>query len=134
MRPHTELQDRIWILAVFLCMAGIANGQPELPEGDGKQQMEQLCTGCHSLQPIISVRHTEAEWRAEVDNMVGLGAEGTDHEFNAVVKYLSRNYGKSDLSWLLYCAGAGLLFGVLLLGRYRRFRRNPRQENQAVDC
>lgn len=107
------------LLAAFLCVCGIAKGGPELPEGAGKQEVEQLCTGCHSLQPIVSVRHTQTEWRAVVDNMVGLGAEGTDYQMNAAVEYLSQHYGKSRLSWPLYCAGAGLLFGVLLLGRYR---------------
>lgn len=122
-------QSRIWILAVFLCLSGIARSQPELPDGDGKQQVEQLCIGCHSLQPIVTIRHSQAEWRAEVDRMVGLGAEGSESDLNLVVEYLSSQYGKSDFTWLLYCAGAGLVL-VLLLGRYRR--RSRKQENRTA--
>jgi hypothetical protein len=124
MNPLTRPRGPSWILgAIFLCTAGMGASQ-ELPEGEGKQQVEQLCTSCHSLQPIISVRHTEAEWRTEVDNMVGLGAQGSDEDFSAAVAYLSRHYGKSRLGWPIYGTGVVLLSGVLLLGRYRRVRRN----------
>lgn len=115
--------NRMWIIpAALLCAAGIASSQPELPEGAGKQQVEQLCTACHSLQPIVTSRHTKAEWRAEVDNMVGLGAQGTDEDFNAVVEYLSRNYGKG-LGWPAYAAGAALAVVILLLSRFLLARR-----------
>jgi hypothetical protein len=130
MKLPARRQDRmLWLLAAFLCAAGVAKSAPELPEGDGRQEVEQICTSCHSLQPIISVRHTNAEWRAVVDNMASLGAQGTDDDFNAAVEYLSRHYGKSRLNWPLYGGGAGLVFGGALLGCYRRIRRRQKQES-----
>lgn len=108
--------------AVLLCAAGIAGSQPELPDGEGKRQVEELCTACHTLQPIVTARHTKAEWRAEVDNMVGLGAQGTDQDFNAVVEYLGRHYGKG-LGWPAYAAGTALAAVILLLSRFWLARR-----------
>jgi hypothetical protein len=109
------------ILGGFLC------GQ-ELPDGPGKQQVEQLCTGCHGLQPVVAVRRTKAEWNAEVQSMVGLGMQGSDSDLNAVVDYLSRHYGKGTLNWSASNAGAGALFlaGVLLLRGWWRLRRNEK--------
>lgn len=116
--------NRKWIfLAIFLYATPIASSQPELPDGEGKQQVEELCTACHSLQPIVTARHTKAEWRAEVDNMVGLGALGTDEDFNAVVEYLGRHYGKG-VGWPAYGAGAALAAVILLLLRFWLVRRN----------
>jgi len=130
MRPLTPRYSPIWLLAAVLCAAGAASGAPELSDGEGKQEVEQVCTSCHSLQPIISERHTEAEWRAVVDRMAALGAQGTDDEFNTSVEYLSRNYGKSRPSWWLYGIGAGLIFGGLFIGCCRRTRRRHKLENR----
>ena len=104
----------------------MAKGQ-ELAEGEGKQAVEEICTSCHSLTPIVSARHTNAEWRAVVDNMASLGAQGNDEDFNAVVEYLSGHYGKSLVDWRVWCAGGGVVFGGVALGCFRKRWRRQRQ-------
>ncbi len=62
---------------------------------DGKRPFERICADCHGLALIIDQRHTEDEWRTVVDSMVSRGAQGTDEEFNLIVKYLTKNFGKT---------------------------------------
>jgi competence protein ComEA len=41
---------------------------------------------------------TEEEWGETVDNMASIGAKGTEEEFNAVLRYLSRNFTKVNIN------------------------------------
>ena len=61
----------------------------ELPPGDGRDTVQNVCTSCHGVDLIVSQRHTADEWRDVVSRMVGNGASLTDDQFVAVVKYLS---------------------------------------------
>ena len=41
---------------------------------------------------MTKLRNAEDGWSAVVDDMVSRGAQGTDDEFNRVVKYLARTF------------------------------------------
>jgi mono/diheme cytochrome c family protein len=77
--------------AAAFCLSSPA--QDTLPAGEGKDLVERICTGCHGLETAIDQARTEAQWKAVVDTMIGRGAEGTDKEFETVVKYLVKNFG-----------------------------------------
>jgi competence protein ComEA len=66
----------------------------DLPPGEGKDVLLKMCTNCHGLDQVTSVKYSKRFWRTLVDDMVTRGAEGTDEDVNAVVSYLSRNFGK----------------------------------------
>jgi quinoprotein glucose dehydrogenase len=70
-----------------------APGPPELPDAPGKAEMTRICTGCHGTETFDTSRLTRDQWKAEVDNMVARGAQGSPAEIQAVVDYLAKYLG-----------------------------------------
>jgi len=68
--------------------------QDNLPDGKGKEVLERMCTNCHGLDQVTANRYAKKFWGSVVDDMVSKGAEGSDDDINAVISYLSRNFGK----------------------------------------
>ena len=66
--------------------------QDKLPEGEGKALVAKVCSACHDLGTAIQEKHSESEWKNVVDSMASRGAEGTDAEFETIVKYLAKNF------------------------------------------
>ncbi len=69
-----------------------------LKNGKGKETVENVCSGCHSLDyirinaPFLS-RQT---WTAEVDKMIKVyGAPVSEADASAIVDYLTANYGQT---------------------------------------
>lgn len=65
-----------------------------LPEGDGKALVVKICTDCHGAEQIVTKKRTKAEWDDVISDMVQKGAEAKDAEFDAIVAYLVKNFGK----------------------------------------
>jgi competence protein ComEA len=78
------------VAATFILFAAIAHAQ--LPDGPGKAETERICSQCHELERSISLRQDRDAWQATMNKMVGLGAKGTDKEFQTVVDYLAKNF------------------------------------------
>ena len=66
----------------------------DLPDGRGKDVFQKMCSNCHGLDQVTSVKNSKKQWSYVVDDMVSRGAEGSDDDVNAVISYLSRNFGK----------------------------------------
>ena len=89
----------LFALAVAMLVAGGAIAMERrvaLKDGPGRETVENLCSGCHSVDyirinaPFMS-RQT---WTAEVDKMRrAFGAPIGDADANRIVDYLSSNYG-----------------------------------------
>lgn len=84
---------KLFSIALILSSVPLA-AQNQLPESEGKKVVERICNQCHSPENYTRTKHTEDEWETIVDNMVERGATGTDNEFETVVLYLARNFGK----------------------------------------
>jgi competence protein ComEA len=76
---------------LFLGIASVA--QADLPDGPGKAALLRLCSKCHSPEQAVSLRQDPEDWEDTMAKMVKLGATGTDDDFDAVLAYLSKNYG-----------------------------------------
>ena len=87
----------IVILGLALNALVAAHAQ-SLPAGTGKADFQRICSGCHSVDRATSQRMTRTEWAAIVSDMVARGAQGSSAELDAVVGYLSTNFGKSNPS------------------------------------
>ncbi len=85
-------------IALCALSIGLAQAQVKLPDGDGKALVDKICSACHDLDTAVADKHTEKEWRSVVDTMINRGAEGTDEEFDKVVKYLAKYFGKENAS------------------------------------
>jgi len=66
----------------------------QLPDGEGKALVERVCAKCHDLEATARSRNTRERWTEIVDDMASRGAEATDAEFDQIVEYLARNFGK----------------------------------------
>lgn len=66
----------------------------DLPDGAGKDLVMNVCTVCHDLMRITSKRKTKEEWNDIVDQMATKGAKASDEQFDTIVNYLAKNFGK----------------------------------------
>jgi hypothetical protein len=70
----------------------------KLPEGKGQKETARICTGCHTIDTVITERHDRVDWQKLVDAMAARGADGTDEELKIIVDYLTRNFGPKESS------------------------------------
>src|SRR5579863_954636 len=65
----------------------------DLPAGPMQAKATTACTECHEARIILQQRLSKAAWTKEVDKMVKWGAvvDATDHD--ALIDYLSTNFG-----------------------------------------
>jgi cytochrome c5 len=83
----------IWlVLTVAIATLAIAVPQ-ELPEGEGKKLLEEGCTSCHSLKPVVSLKQSQAAWKELVVKMVGYGAQLDNKEVDVATEYLTKHFG-----------------------------------------
>lgn len=85
-----------WSIELRLAVAALtlASGPllAQLEQGPGREQTQKLCSDCHELERSISLRQDRDGWKATLNKMISLGAQGTEEEFSAALDYLSRNY------------------------------------------
>jgi competence protein ComEA len=79
-------------LLIGLLFAGGAQADL-LPDGPGKAATVRVCGKCHSPERAVSLHQGHSQWEETITKMVKLGAQGSDDEFEAVLGYLSKNFG-----------------------------------------
>jgi competence protein ComEA len=87
-----------WLLGLFLIAAAVDIQAQALPDGPGKDVVQQACSQCHGLRSVAVARHTRQEWDNVVTDMIGRGAAITDNEIPAIVDYLTRSFSKDSTS------------------------------------
>jgi competence protein ComEA len=65
----------------------------DIPPGPGHDETTKVCGKCHSAEQAASLRQSRSGWEETVSKMVNMGAEGSDDEFEAVLTYLTKNFG-----------------------------------------
>jgi competence protein ComEA len=94
---HSAFRWSIKQLGLLVLLTGLLSAQQAFQavpaaEGPGREEMEKLCSGCHDLARSVSLRQNRDGWKATINKMIGLGANGTEEEFSAVVDYLTAHY------------------------------------------
>lgn len=56
-----------------------------------------VCGSCHSASFVTGIR-TESEWWEEVEQMIKIGAKGTDEQFDRVLRVLLRTLTKVNVN------------------------------------
>jgi cytochrome c len=77
-----------------LATAGLAQDQAkpkELPNAPGKDMVVRTCNSCHAATVVLEHGQTREQWEETITKMIGMGAQGTDEDFNAIVDYLTKN-------------------------------------------
>lgn len=67
----------------------------ELPPGPGRDLTIQLCSKCHAPDRVAGLHQNERQWGATISKMIALGAQGTDAQFEAIIDYLTKNFGST---------------------------------------
>ena len=76
------------VLALF-----VGTAKADLPEGYGKAATVRVCGNCHSPERATSLHQGRQGWEETVTKMAKLGAQGTEDDFDAILLYLSKNFG-----------------------------------------
>ncbi|MEK6397412.1 MAG: helix-hairpin-helix domain-containing protein [Terriglobus sp.] len=74
-------------------VGGQAAAVDSMPAGPGKDITVATCTKCHSITNITGQHKDRDGWTATITKMVGYGATGTDDDFQAILDYVTKNYG-----------------------------------------
>src|SRR5205085_8788006 len=87
--------------ALVLC-CGSAVGQKAVPKAGPQDKAEKaaftaICGACHDVSIADGLR-SKSEWIETIEQMVSLGATGTDEEFDRVMRYLLRNLTKVNVN------------------------------------
>jgi competence protein ComEA len=64
---------------------------------DDKATFEKVCGNCHAASMVSDLKSMD-EWTETVSNMASIGAKATDAEFEAVRRYLTRNFTKVNVN------------------------------------
>jgi hypothetical protein len=67
-------------------------GKP-LPPGPMRSKIKAACTQCHNTSRITAQHLTRQQWSGELEKMEGLGAVIPDSDRNAILDYLTANFG-----------------------------------------
>jgi hypothetical protein len=83
------------LLAVFAVTLARAQStsSPELPAGPIQAKATTACGECHEARIIVQQRLSKAVWTKEVDKMVKWGALVDSQDRDALIDYLSTNFG-----------------------------------------
>jgi hypothetical protein len=80
------------LVAVVVCGASGAWAQ-ELAAGPGSELVTRACSNCHSIDNVLQVRKSRADWDTTVHLMVNYGMQISDGDMKIAIDYLSSYYG-----------------------------------------
>ncbi len=83
-------------MACALSMA-IALGRKPNSDRVDTETFRAICGSCHALTLVEGLR-TESEWREEIEQMIKIGARGTEEQFERVMRVLTRTLTKVDVN------------------------------------
>ena len=87
----------VLLIVAVLPIAG-QDKSVNLPDGKGRDAVKRICTSCHEIGMVVASRRTIIGWQQNVEDMISRGAEGSDDDFEAVVDYLTKFFGKINVN------------------------------------
>ena len=85
-----------WIAALMAASGAAAIVAPalaqNLPNGNGKELVETVCTSCHDLSPVTEGGFSREDWDLVVKNMIDMGAPLKPDQALLVTNYLAANF------------------------------------------
>jgi competence ComEA-like helix-hairpin-helix protein len=91
---NTRKGAAFFLLSVLLIGAPITVAAQNTELGlKGREVAGSACTLCHGLGYLASLGRSKTEWQDLVSDMVGRGAQLQPDEFDAIVQYLTENFG-----------------------------------------
>lgn len=81
------------LISPIFSAARAQSSAPMLPDGPGKQAVVAKCTQCHGPEMFALSRKTPDDWDAVITKMTSNGLVITDAEYDAIMNYLTTNFG-----------------------------------------
>ena len=78
-------------------VASKARGQ-EAQADKGADAFTAVCSKCHPADRIVATRRTRTQWEETLEKMTKLGAQITDDNYETLIEYLLRHYGKINVN------------------------------------
>ena len=79
--------------AVAAAIAAYPALAQNLPNGNGKEVVQTICSGCHDLSPITdSVGFSREDWETVVKSMIDMGADIKAEQVTVIATYLAQNF------------------------------------------
>jgi cytochrome c5 len=90
-----SMKNTMWFFATMMAASvAFAFGQEVvLPDGEGKQILQDKCAACHDLTFVTKQHLNKDEWNDMVKIMVASGATVSDAEMPVLIDYLVKNFG-----------------------------------------
>lgn len=79
--------------ATWIAAQNSANRDENLPAGAMREKATAACLECHEARIILQQRLSKAAWTKEVDKMMKWGAVADAKDRDALIDYLSVNFG-----------------------------------------
>jgi cytochrome c5 len=83
----------MWATLALATMTFAAVQDAQLPDGPGKQILQNSCTSCHGLDGVVRLHLDKAGWEGVVASMVSNGAQVEQKDFPVLIDYLAKNFG-----------------------------------------
>jgi len=80
-------------LAASPLIVPVARAQAVLPDGEGKEVVQRLCTTCHGPENFINKKLTRDGWDAVIYSMEQRGFMPTDEEVETILNYCTKYLG-----------------------------------------
>jgi mono/diheme cytochrome c family protein len=80
--------------AGLVASVAIAQAPASFPAGEGQAVVQANCAACHPPAIVASKRYDADKWAEVVDQMISKGAKVSDADYDVIVGYLAKNYGK----------------------------------------
>ncbi len=81
------------LLIPVIFVAALFAADSELPDGKGKDAVENTCMECHTLERIRVQHLNEEGWNAVMREMMEAGAAINPDDMKVMVDYLTKNFG-----------------------------------------
>ena len=81
---------------VLLFVFGVREQQPSAEAKDAAT-FRAICGACHAPSLVEGLR-TEPEWKDEIDQMIKIGARGTEEQLQAIMRFLIRTLTKVNVN------------------------------------
>ncbi len=81
------------MMALMIVGTSVSLRGQNLPEGEGKDVVESVCSQCHGLRYITDSAMEREGWENIVADMMSRGAPLDDSEVDMVVDYLTASFG-----------------------------------------
>ena len=64
----------------------------DLPNGNGRDMVQMICSGCHDLSPITDGGFSRQDWETVVKSMIDMGASIKPEQVAVIANYLAANF------------------------------------------